>query len=206
MNVRVRVALAGVLLGVAFAAGCSGGGPPAALPAERAGRGVLYVALGGDDNVGTRATFADAWPQELFRSALSRDSVFVNLADARSGIAEVRAEQLQPAAALRPDVVTITLVDDAERTTDPAIVEADLRAVVTRLDRTPGTTVLVGTTPPGTASPATAAALDAAIRRGVAGRATVVDLGGVGGGDRTAVAAAIAKSFAAALPRTPAHR
>ena len=151
---------------------------------------MLYVALGGDDNVGSRATVADAWPQRLFRTALSRDSTFVNLADSRSGVAEVRTDQLPEAVALHPDVVTITLLDDAERGTDPAVVEEDLRAVVMRLDRRPGTTVLVGTTPPGVGTDAEAAVLDAAIRRGVAGLATVVDLGGVGVGDRDATAAA----------------
>jgi hypothetical protein len=161
---------------------------------------VLYVALGGDDNVGSRATFADAWPQQLFRSALPRDGVFVNLADGRSGIAEVRATQLQDAVALHPDVVTITLLDDAERGTDPTAVEDGVRAVVTRLDRITGTTVLVGTTPSGTDGQEDTAALDAAIRRGAAGHATVVDLSSVVAGDRTATATAIAAAFAAALP------
>ena len=160
-----------------------------------------YVALGGDDNVGDRDSFADAWPQRLFRSTLSSRSVFVNFADDRSGSAEILASQVGPAVAFRPDVVTITLLDDAERETDPAIVEQDLRDVMTRLTRT-GATILVGTTPAGIeAGPMRPAALDAAIRRASAGRATVVDLGSTGDGDRESRAAAIARSFAEVLPR-----
>ncbi len=188
-----------ILVVCAMAAGCAGTGPPAALPKEQPGHGVFYVALGGDDNVGSRSTFADAWPQQLFRSALSRESVFVNLADGRSGITEVRSDQLPTAVALHPDVVTITLLDDAERATDPAVVESDVRAVATRLDRINGTTVLVGTTPPGVGAP-DASALDAAIRRGAAGHATVVDLGSIAPGDPTETAAGIARAFARALP------
>ena len=59
----------------------------------------------------------------------------MNLADARSGSAEIMASQVGPALAIHPDVVTITLFDDAERGTDPALVELDLGAVVTRLAR-----------------------------------------------------------------------
>ncbi len=202
MTRRARaVAAAVALVAVGLAAGCSGNGPPAALPAERAGRGVLYVALGGDDNVGNRAALAGTWPQRLFRSGLSRDSTFVNLADGRSGIAEVRTDQLPDAVALRPDVVTITLLDDAERDSDPVEVEEDLRAVVTRLDRIDGTTtVLVGTTPTGAIPDPGTPGLDAAIRRGAAGHATVVDLDGVDHGDRDETATAIATAFEAALP------
>ena len=48
MNRWARAAAGAVALVVCgVAAGCGGNGPPAALPAEHAGHGVLYVALGG---------------------------------------------------------------------------------------------------------------------------------------------------------------
>jgi hypothetical protein len=187
------------ILAALFVAGCSGNSPPSALPAEQAGKGVRYAALGGDDNVGGRDSFADAWPQQVFRSTLSSRSVFVDFADARSGSAEILASQVGPAVAFRPDVVTITLLDDAERGTDPAFVERDLREVMIRLART-GATILVGTTPAGIEAVDATAALDAAIRRASAGRATVVDLESTEGGDRESRAAAIARSFTKALP------
>ena len=197
---RASVLLLVGILAAMFVAGCSGSSPPSALPAEQAGKAVRYAALGGDDNVGGRDSFADAWPQRLFRSTLSSRSVFVDFADDRSGSAEILASQVGPTVAFHPDVVTITLLDDAERETDPAIVERDLRDVMTRLTRT-GATILVGTTPAGIEAVDETAALDAAIRRASAGRATVVDLGSTGDGDRESRAAAIARSFAKVLPR-----
>ncbi len=206
MKHRRRVALLLLTLVAAmFVAGCGGSSPPAALPAERAGKSVRYVALGGDDNVGDRESLADTWPQQFFRSNLSRDSVFVNLADGRSGSAEILASQADHAVALRPDVVTITLLDDAERGTDPALVAQDLRDVLMRLTRTRAT-ILVGTTPTGIEAADATAALDAAIRRASAGQATVVDLGDTGSGDRRTRAAAIARAFAAALPEKLSRR
>ena len=191
--------LVGILAAMVLV-GCSGSSPPSALPAEQAGKSVRYVALGVTTTSATASSFADAWPQRLFRSTLSRDSVFVNLAERRSGSAEILASQVGPAVAIRPDVLTITLLDDAERGTDPAIVEENLGAVLSRLGRT-GATILVGTTPAGIESAPATAALNAAIRRASAGRATIVDIEGIGGGDRQTTAAAIARAFAAVLPK-----
>ena len=59
----------------------------------------------------------------------------------------------------------------------------------------------MGTTPAGIESAPDTAALDAAIRRASAGRATIVDIEDIGGGDRQTRAAAIARSFAAVMPK-----
>ena len=60
-------------------------------------------------------------------------TTFVNLAGRREGVADVLARQVDAAVRLRPDLVTITVLDDAELGTDPALVAADLDAVVGRL-------------------------------------------------------------------------
>ena len=61
----------------------------------------------------------------------------VDLAQPRSTIDEVRTDQVDRAVAVRPDLVTLTLLDDAERDNDPVLVGAALGAVLDRLgDRT----------------------------------------------------------------------
>ena len=194
------MAVVAVVLAGALGSGCSGSSQPATFPAEKVGAATRYVALGGDDNLGSRRTFADAWPQRVFRGALPRGAVFVNVADSRSGIAEILTDQVDEAIALRPDIVTITLVDDAERETAPDAVERDLTEVLERLRTArPKARVLVGTIPPGSSSPETADGLDQAIRRAAADRAVVVDLGAVDTSGPDLRNAAIAHAFAAEL-------
>jgi GDSL-like Lipase/Acylhydrolase family len=196
-GVAVTVAVAVVAL---LAGGCGGSSRPATLGPERPGVATRYVALGGDDNVGSRRSFADAWPQRLFRDSLPRRAVFVNVAASRSGIAEILADQVDDAIGLRPDIVTITLVDDAERATAPGDVERDLTDVLDRFrDARPKATVLVGTIPPGSGPAATVDVLDVVIRRVAAGRAVVVDLGAVDAANGDQRNAAIARAFGDAL-------
>ena len=197
---RAGMALVTITLAGVLGYGCSGSSQLATLPAERSAVVTRYVALGGDDNLGSRRTFADAWPQRLFRRALPRAAVFVNLADSRSGIVEILADQVDAAIALRPDIVTITVVDDAERETAPSDVERDLTEVLDRVGAArPKARILVGTIPPGTGSPQVANGLDQAIRRAATGRAVVVDLGSIGDSDLDLRNAAIARAFARAL-------
>ncbi len=195
---RARWVVASTVLVVAALAGCSGSSTRATLPPEKPGPATVYAALGGDDNVGGRATLAGAWPQRLFRTALAPSAVFVNFADSRSGAAEILSQQVDAAARLKPDVVTVTLIDDAERDTDPGRVEQDLTDIVARLHRDRHTEILIGTIPAGVGTPAQAAALDQAIARAAAG-STVVDLGAVDLRDRSTAPEKIARAFAAAL-------
>jgi GDSL-like Lipase/Acylhydrolase family len=196
---RARWLVVTTVLVVGGLAGCSGSSTRATLPPEQPAKATIYVALGGDDNVGGRATLADAWPQRLFRAALPRAGVFVNFADSRAGAAEILSHQVDDAARLQPDIVTVTLVDDAERDTDPSRVEQDLTGVIERLGRDRHTRILVGTIPAGVGTPEQAAALDQAIATAAAGRATVVDLGAVDLRDRSTAPAKLARAFAAAL-------
>ncbi len=69
---------------LAFIAGCSGGTPEP--PAHVAvGKPVHYVALGGDDVVGSRRRLTTSWPQLLFREHLEVNATLVNLASAHRG-------------------------------------------------------------------------------------------------------------------------
>ena len=170
------------------------------MPPESKGPATLYVALGGDDNGGGRNHLADAWPQVLFRTALPPTATFVNLSTPRTGAAEILTNEIQPALALRPDIVTITVLDDAERGTAPGLVESDLMRIVTELRVNRKTKIFIGTIPDGAAAPAATQALDQAITRVAAESAvTVVDLHAVTGSDDESTAAHIARSFAAAL-------
>jgi hypothetical protein len=149
------------------------------VPPESKAPATLYVALGGDDNGGGRNHLADAWPQVLFRTALPPTASFVNLSNPRSGAAEILTREVQPAVALRPDIVTITILDDAERGTDPGLVELDLMRIVRELRTNGKTEIFIGTIPDGTAAP--------------------IALHSVAGSDDETTAAHIARSFAAAL-------
>ncbi len=173
---------------------------PDATPVTRErGHQSLYVALGGDDVYGGRTGLTTAWPQVLFRSSLPISTTFVNLADRRAGVDDVLRRQVDEAQRLGPDLVTVTVSDDAELGTDPAVVQRDLGAIVRRL-RAGRTRVLVGTVPPDAAAPAVVAALDAVITSAAKTTgATVVDLGDVRATDPVARNRQIAEAFAAAL-------
>src|SRR4051795_9763409 len=79
MKVRAVALMAAV---VAVTAACSVRPKPAALPpADDAGPPITYVAVGDSETVGvgTGQPLRDAYPQQLFRRALPRRTVFVNL-------------------------------------------------------------------------------------------------------------------------------
>jgi hypothetical protein len=197
-----RRAVACCVVAVAALAGSAGcDDKQDAVPGRQAPeRGSVYVALGGDDVFGGRSGLVNGWPQVLFRSALPITSTFVNLADQREGVADIRRRQVEPARALRPDLVTITVVDDAERGTDPTSVEGDLEAVVARLRSGAATRVLVGTLPPDAAAPEVVEQLNAAVTRAATSAgATIVDLSGVRSTDPATRGTAIAAAFADAL-------
>jgi hypothetical protein len=195
-----RPVLAAALAVAALAAACSGAPGERVLPREPKGAATTYVALGGDDVSGRRGTFGGTWPHRFFRTALPITANLVDVSDPRSGIAQIRADQLSPAVAAKPSLATITLLDDAERATDPAAVGADLSAVLDALTAHGATRVLVGTVPDGAAAPAVVASLNQAIRGAAAGRphVRVVDLATVGRIDTPEGATRAAQAFARA--------
>jgi hypothetical protein len=185
----------GLLLGA-----CSSAPADKTLPKEKAGTAPLYVALGGDDNGAGRRELADAWPQILFRTALPRGAVFVNLSVPRSGVAGILASELDEAVRLRPAVVTITLIDDAERATAASVVETDLTRIVDRLRVVRSVRILIGTIPGNVGNPGIAAGLDEVIARvATTTSTTLVDLGAVGAPGSGPEADQVARAFAAAL-------
>jgi hypothetical protein len=204
---RKRRAIANVALVVAVglvASSCGGGGSEATLPAERRGPATVYVALGGDDNGGGRRPLGSSWPHDFFRTAFPRSAVFFNLSSPRAGAATVLATAVGEAVRLHPDVVTITVMDDAEHGTAAASVEHDLVAAIDRLRGT-HTRVLVGTVPDALAPANVVQPIDQAVEAAAqATGATVVDLGSAPGvrdeGSRTA----IARAFAATLRKRAA--
>ncbi len=100
-----------------------------------------------------------------------------------------------------PDLVTITLLDDAERGSDPDQVEQDLDAVLDRLTKRAATLVLVGTLPDRAADASVVDGLDHAIRAAAAGRdqVKIVDLGSADRPDTPAGAIRTARAFARAV-------
>jgi GDSL-like Lipase/Acylhydrolase family len=194
-----RVVFVSLAIAMVVAA-CSGAPDDATVPKERRTTAFTYVSLGGDDAAGARGRFGNAWPHVLFRTALPRSAQLVDLGTRRSGIGEIGANQVDRAVAARPDLVTLTLLDDAERGNDPDRVAADLGAVLDRL-RARKAQVLVGTIPDDAADPATVSGLDTAIRAAAAGRpdVTVVDLGAVGRPDTPSGAIRTARAFARAV-------
>jgi len=200
MRVR-RVIVGSVVVVAAFVglAGCDG--EQAATPVREApGRESLYVALGGEDVFGGPGSLVTGWPRVLFRTALPITATFVNLAGPDDGAADVLRRQVEVARELRPDLVTITVVHDAEGGVDAAAVGADLQAVVERLRDGTKTRVLVGTLPPDAAAPDVVAALNAAVTQAAnASGATIVDLSTVRSTDPAVRGSEIASVFAAAL-------
>jgi hypothetical protein len=199
-TVRRAVVLAvGGLVAVLILASCGGSSGSKVLPPEPHERATVYVALGGTDNVtDDSSSLASVWSQRLFRSAFRRSAVFLDLAETGAGATQILRSQVDDAVRLHPDVVSVTLVDDADRGADPTTVGRDLRAALDRLHGASPATVLVGTIPRGVANPRVTDSLDRAITTAADGRARLVDLSPVDvrddGADRQ-----IAQRFAAAL-------
>ena len=182
------------------AAGCTGSKDPAAPGHAAVGKPQLYIALGGDDVSGARRRPTDSWPQQLFRTALPTDATLVNLGSPRQGAEDVRRDQVGIAVRFRPDLVTITLLDDLEQGTTPSALQEDLAAIIRDLHQVKGITVLVGTSPPDVGTTAERASFDAAIVAAASATgATVVNLRTARSSDPARQRRQIADAFAAAL-------
>ena len=192
--------LAGALAGAVLAAACGGGPSNQTLPPETKGRATVYVALGGDDNGFGRRGLLGAWPQTLFRTSFPRTAVFFNLSSPRAGAETVLDAQVGQAVALKPDVVTITVFDDAEHGTPPTVVQQDLTTAIGRLRARGAPRVLVGTIPNSVAPASVAQPLDQAIAAAaLTSGATLIDLGAAYGPNDEQMGAQIAQAFARAL-------
>lgn len=141
------VAAAVLVAGVGTA--CSTGHPKT-LPAAPPTRPLAFVALGGEDTFGTGAEvrLRNAWPYVFFRTVLPRSATLVNLAAADATADDLLDRQVPEALELHPDLVTISLTDDAFSTTSIPTVIARLQDAVHRLRANPRTRVLVANIPP----------------------------------------------------------
>jgi GDSL-like Lipase/Acylhydrolase family len=199
---RPRVAVVGITIALAVVAVACSGGPPAAPTRAAVGKPVHYVALGGDDVYGGRRRLTASWTQALFRDHLPVNATFVNLASPHNGSDEIRRDQVPTAIRLRPDIVTITLIDDLERATPPEDVQRDLSAIISSLRKVDGIRILVGTAPLDTDIEKVRSAYNAAVTAAVrTGGAELVDLSQVSATDTKLRAEQIADAFARELAK-----
>ncbi|MBA2625314.1 MAG: SGNH/GDSL hydrolase family protein [Acidimicrobiia bacterium] len=204
----LRVWSGAVVVAVVLALGagaCSDGrgeaaAPPA--PPEEEGRGeVTFVSLGTDETEANELGFPDSvrssWNQLLFREALPRRAVHVNLGEQGSSVADALREQLPVALELDPTLAGVWLTaTDSEKETSPGAYEEDLDQLVEALQQGGRTQVLLATS----SGDAPAPALDAAVERVAQARgADLVDLRDVDGPLDLDGHAAVADAFAAAL-------
>jgi lysophospholipase L1-like esterase len=127
------------------------GGQPGPAARSVAPSQPLYVAVGASESVGQGAQdpLSEAWPQVLFRTALPRETVFVNLGVPGSTVAEAITQQGPEAARLAPALVTVWLnVNDLLTGVRPADYEKRLTKLVHQVRRGGATKVLLANTPP----------------------------------------------------------
>jgi acyl-CoA thioesterase I len=111
----------------------------------------LYVAIGASESVGEGADdrLSQAWPQVLFRTALPRETVFINLAVPGSTVADALTQQVPEAVRMAPAMVTVWLnVNDLLAGVRPSDYERRLETLVKQLRRGGSTKVLLANTPP----------------------------------------------------------
>ena len=197
LNVVVTTALLVVL------SACNNGSPATTAARDPAGKPLHYIALGGDDAYGARQRLDNSWPQLLFRENLPANATLVNLASPRHGAAEIRDDELPVALRLRPDIVTITALDDLERATNPADVQSQLSAIIRSLRALKAVRVLVGTAPLDIAPPSAVSAFNVAVTTAArASGAELVDLGSVNAANQQQRGEQIASAFARVLAGT----
>lgn len=130
---------------------CSDGDNVEASDPARTGPPGTYVAVGGSEAVGVGANrpAIEAWPQVLYRTAVDRNTVFVNLGVEGSTVAEALADQLPLALELRPTFVTVVLnANDLEAGVPVTTYEQQLAELVRGLRQDGRARVLVANTPP----------------------------------------------------------
>lgn len=152
MRTRALVLLAALAALAAVGAACSVRAKPAVLPpADDAGPPVTYVAVGDSESVGigTEEPLRDAFPQQLYRQALPRRAVFINLGISGVTVGRAAEAELSPALAASPTLVTVWLgVNDLVQHHPVQQYEQELGDLVHQLRRGGATKVLVANTPP----------------------------------------------------------
>jgi lysophospholipase L1-like esterase len=136
-------------------AACGGGAAaarpdPATLPGAGDGPAVVDAAIGASETVGagTDDALRDAWPQLLYTTALRRGAIFYNFGIPGATVADALDEELPPALAVHPDLVTVWLnVNDLIQGVPPAVYEDQLDRLVHALRRGGAARVLVANTP-----------------------------------------------------------
>lgn len=153
-----------VLLAMATACGSGDGGTTAGtttpVPPE------TYVAIGGSETVGMGADnpVVESWPQVLYRTALDRNTVFVNLAVGGASIQQALEEQVPMALELRPTLVTVWLnANDLLAGVPPAAYEQQLTELVRALGHDGRAHVLLANTLPVDQLPAAGSLGDAVL-------------------------------------------
>ena len=144
-----RVALAAVVAAVLPA--CFAGHESRAPAAAATGPRGVYVAIGASETVGVGSAvpLRDAWPQVFFRTALPRDTEFVNFGVDGATVADALTDEVPDALELKPTVATVWLnVNDIRALVTPSTYERRLRELVRELRRGGATRVLVANTPP----------------------------------------------------------
>jgi lysophospholipase L1-like esterase len=120
-------------------------GRPAAAPAP-----IIYAAIGASETYGMGATdrYRQAWPQLFFNDVLPRSAVLYNFGIPGATTAQALHDEVPPAVAAHPTVVTVWLnVNDLIHGVSAADYEAQLRQVLHALRRGGQTQVLVANTP-----------------------------------------------------------
>ena len=133
------------------AAACARSRPEVLPPPEDSGPPPVYVAVGASETtgVGSDQPLRDAWPRVLHRTALPAGSVFVNMGIPGATVAQALAEEVNPALAAKPNLVTVWLnVNDMNRGVGVAEYERQLDVLVRALRGDGSTRVLVANTPP----------------------------------------------------------
>lgn len=139
---------------IVVAGACSGGSnPPEALvpPAPNEGPPLLYVAIGASETYGIGADdpLRESWPHIFFRTALPRNTSFVNLGVPGATVENALTQELPHALELRPDIVTVWLnVNDMVARFPPKNYERNLHRLLKGISNSGAERVLVANTPP----------------------------------------------------------
>ncbi len=139
---------------------------PVAAPSEEGRGAVTFVAVGTDETEARDLDFPESirssWSQRLFRDALPRRSVHVNLAEAESSVADAVDVQLPAALELESTLVAVWLTaTDLAEGTSVEDYEEDLGLLVDELQQGGRAQVLLATSTAARPAPD----LDAAVER-----------------------------------------
>jgi lysophospholipase L1-like esterase len=118
---------------------------------DEPGPPITYVAVGASESIGygTGDPLREAWPQVLYRTALPRRAVFVNLGIAGATVDDALDREVPDAIGLSPTLVTVWLnVNDIIDLVSADKYEDRLQSLVHQLRRNGKTKVLVANTPP----------------------------------------------------------